>query len=174
MKKIFFVIIIGYFCIADSYAGIMCRKEGGLGPNNISVASIYLNKFGFYFATGALLNQYPMVYGKLGGDVAVTNKSKVLIQGICANNEYGAPLEFNELGGIVTDETDTRGFTINCWCQIIYPYVSKVVFNYSLNRARTPDAETCMANCTSRCIENLGIGSILRANLLTPSDILYQ
>ncbi|MBR2393392.1 MAG: hypothetical protein IKB05_02795 [Alphaproteobacteria bacterium] len=172
MKKIFFVIIIGYFCIADSYAGVMCHKTGALG--NISAATVYLNKFGFYFATGALLNQYPMVHGSLSDVTATNTKSKVLIQGICATNESSMPLEFNELGGIVTDDTDTHGWTINCWCQMIYPYVSKVVFNYSLNRARTTDADACMAQCTSKCIDNMQSSSSLRTYLLIPSEILYQ
>lgn len=174
MKKIFFVIIIGYFCIADSYAGVMCRRTLALGPNYMNASVNYLKYFGFYFVMGTLLNQYPILYGYLTDPTVTTNRSKLLIQGICANNESSAPLEFNELGGIVTDDTDTHGFTINCWCQIIYPYVSKVVFNVSLNRARTADAEACMAQCTSSCVENLGTNSILWSNLVTPSEILYQ
>lgn len=173
MKKIFFVIIIGYFCIADSYAGVMCRRTGFFSPNYMAASTTYLNKFGFYFALGTLLNQYPMVYGPLS-DNLTTNKSKVLIQGICANNENTALLEFNELGGIATDDTDTQGWTINCWCQIIYPYVSKVVFNVSINRAHTADADSCMAQCTSACVENLDTSYVLRNYLMTPSEILYQ
>ena len=173
MKKIFFVIIIGYFCIADSYAGVMCLRTTWLLSGNMSAASTYLNAFGFYFATGALLNQYPMVYGRLN-DNLTTNKSKVLIQGICANDGNGAPLEFHQLSGIVTDDEGTTPETINCWCQIIYPYVSKVVFNYSLNRAWTSDADACMAQCTYKCMENMRSNVNLNINLLTPSDILYQ